>query len=499
MNTKNYRDTLKSTSLFASVQIVIIAISILKSKTVAIWLGPYGLGIISIFSSITSMLYSITNLGLSSSSVKFVAEKNTNNIELHQVIVALRRWAFATGLIGMILTIVFSNTISEYAFKNNSHVVSFIFLSVVVLLNGLSYVNLAIIQGVQKLKVLAQANICAALISFVVSVPLYYYYGTKSIVLTLVLSAISLFVITEYLMRKYSIVQKGEAISFKNSWLLGLQPIKLGLMISFSFIAVTVAEFLIKTFIAKYGGLDDVGLYQAGWTLNATYLGMVFTAMSTDFFPKLSLIASNISEVKTKVNQQAEISLLLLGPLISIMIVSLPFIVQLFFSKDFLEMVTMTRLMLFGSFLRAGSWAISFIFLAKGNGKLYLFNELSVKAFTIPIYLVLYYYYGLEGIGYAYIIDQLFYLVWVSVAAWLKYNFYYTFEFYKLLVTIGFFSFLPFLAMQFESRSNHLLVVSVFSILVVVIFSLVNLNIRIGIVEMIKNKLRKSKNDFNEE
>ncbi len=68
--------------------------------------------------------------------------------------------------------------------------------------------NLAIIQGTQKLKTLAIANIYAALAGFAISVPLYYFFGTKSIVLSLVLAAFSLFLITEYYFRKNNFVDK---------------------------------------------------------------------------------------------------------------------------------------------------------------------------------------------------------------------------------------------------------------------------------------------------
>lgn len=397
-------------------------------------------------------------------------------------------------MIGMLLTIILSPKISQLTISSNANIWSIIFLSLIVLLNGISYVNLAIIQGTQKLKTLAIANIYAALAGFAISVPLYYFFGTKSIVLSLVLAAFSLFLITEYYFRKNNFVDKYQKQSFIDTWNLGIQPVKLGIMISISFIAVSLAEFLIKTFIGRHGGIDLVGFYQAGWTLNTTYLGMVFTAMSTDFFPRLSLSATDDSVVKIKVNQQAEISLLILGPLISIMIVALPLIIKLLFTNDFLVIVTMTRLMLFGSLLKAGSWAISFIFLAKGHGKLYLFNELSVKLVTIPIYLLLYYYYGLEGIGIAFVFDQLFYLTWVSFAAWLKYKFLYSFEFYKLLLIIGGFSILPFVLLQCGSNDKLQIIISILSIIFVICFSLFNLNKKIDFVDMVKMKLVTKKN-----
>lgn len=90
MNKDNYRNTFKSTTIFALVQLVTIVISVLKSKTVALWLGPYGLGLISLFTSITGLVYSVSNLGLSSSGVKQVAASLTDRVGLQKIIMALR-------------------------------------------------------------------------------------------------------------------------------------------------------------------------------------------------------------------------------------------------------------------------------------------------------------------------------------------------------------------------------------------------------------------------
>lgn len=492
MNNQNYRDTFKATTIFASVQLITIVIAVVKSKTVALWLGPYGLGLLSLFSSVTGMIFSISNLGIASSGVKEVASTLIDKNKLANLIISLKRWAVGTGIAGAIITIAFSPLISKLTFNSENYTLSLIFLSVVVLLNGINSVNLAIIQGTQNIRTLAVTNIYGALLGFVISVPLYYFFGIKSIVISIILTSIAIALLGEYQVRKLNLTNGQIYQSWGESWHLGKTTVKLGIMISISFIVLTISEFIIKIFMGRIGGVDAVGFYQAGWTLNTTYLGMVFTAMSTDFFPRLSVDAGNDEIVKTKVNQQAEIAMLILGPLIAIMIVSLPLIVRILFTKEFLVIVDMTRLLLFGSLLKAGSWTISFIFLAKGNGKLYLFNELAVKAITLPTYLLLFYFFGLKGIGIAFILDQLIYLIWVSVAAWINYRFNYSFEFFKILFVLGGLSLLSLLFL-FYSPSNIGLIVSIISVLIISIFSVNKLNKKMELIPLIKQKFLSGK------
>jgi O-antigen/teichoic acid export membrane protein len=194
-------------------------------------------------------------------------------------------------------------------------------------------------------------------------------------------------------------------------------------------------QFAIKTFIVRMGGLNDVGLYEAGWALNTTYLGLVFTAMAKDYYPRLSQIAGDNAQVKVMMNQQTEIALVLLAPLIIIMIVFMSFFIRLLYSAEFLAIVPMTKWLLIGALVRAGAWGTSFVFLAKGDGKLFLFNELGIKIITLPSYLLCYYWFGLVGIGYANVFNFLIYFLWVGIVAYRKYKISYSPIFWKLFIT----------------------------------------------------------------
>ena len=44
------------------------------------------------------------------------------------------------------------------------------------------------------------------------------------------------------------------------------------------------ADFLIRSYINNVANIDTVGLFNAGYMMTMTYVGMVFAAMETDFF-----------------------------------------------------------------------------------------------------------------------------------------------------------------------------------------------------------------------
>ena len=75
---QEYKNSLKATSLFGGVQVYNIIITILKSKVVALLLGPGGMGTYGLLTSTTGLITSATNFGLATSAEKDIAGANAS-------------------------------------------------------------------------------------------------------------------------------------------------------------------------------------------------------------------------------------------------------------------------------------------------------------------------------------------------------------------------------------------------------------------------------------
>ena len=91
-------------------------------------------------------------------------------------------------------------------------------------------------------------------------------------------------------------------------------------MISFSGLIAIGVSYIVRIFISNQGGISEVGLYSAGFAIINTYVGLVFTAMGTDYYPRLSAVAHSNKECKKTINQQAEMTILLLGKKLGVLI-----------------------------------------------------------------------------------------------------------------------------------------------------------------------------------
>ncbi len=180
------------------------------------------------------------------------------------------------------------------------------------------------------------------------------------------------------------------------------------------------------------GGLAQVGLFFAGFAIINNYVGMIFSAMGTDYYPRLSSVASDNKKARELMNQQGEIALLILGPILTIFIVFAIPVIQLFFSAKFIEVNEMVKWAALGVFFKAASWTMGFLFLAKGNSPLFLKKEIFIHSINLLLNILGYYLNGLTGLGISFLVIYILNFIVIFILVNRKYDFYYFKEFRKI-------------------------------------------------------------------
>lgn len=480
---------MKATSIFGGVQVIQILVTIIQSKAVAVLLGPAGMGINSLLNSTIQLVQGLTNFGLKTSAVKNVAEANGtgNPRRVYVIITVLQRWVWITGLLGAFLTLILSPWLSELTFGNRDYTIAFIWISISLLFNQINSGQMVVLQGLRKIRYLAKANLTGAFLGLFVSLPLYYFWGVDGIVPVIIATSIANMLLSWYFARKIKI-EKVE-VSRQTTITEGKQMLTMGFMLSLSGLMTIGAAYLLRIFISNTGGVDQVGLYSAGFAIINTYVGMVFTAMGTDYYPRLSSVAVDNSKAKQTINQQAEITILILAPILAIFMVFINWAIILLYSTKFTNVNSMIQWAALGMFFKAASWSIAFIFLAKGASKLFFWNELTANVYLLGFNLLGYKYGGLDGLGISFLIAYVIYFIQVFLVARLKYSF--SFEkalikifLIQLLIGIG-----SFLIMKFTIKPFSYILGSVF-ILISVTYSSLELNKRLDLKNLL-NRFRR--------
>lgn len=490
--TSSYRSIFKATSLFGGVQIWKILINIIKQKFIAILLGPTGMGISGLFLSATSFVESFTAMGLSTSAVKNVAEAGaTGDVQrINKVVATLRKLVWITGLLGTFVVVLLSPVLSKSSFGNYDYTIPFIFLSVTLLFHQLSAGQSVLLQGLRRLRHLAVSGVLGSLFGLFFSIPIYYFFGVRGIVPTLILDSVTTVLLTWYFARKIPI--DCPKMTLRETIMEGKNMIGMGLSMSLTNILTLGIAYLLRVYIARVGGTDQVGLYTAGFAIVNTYIGMVFSAMSTDYYPRLSSVNTDNLKCRELINQQAEIATLLVAPLALVFILFAPLIIKLLYTDSFLGVVSFMQLCMLGMLFKAGSWSISFVFLAKSDMRQFIFNEVLIKVINVPMYLLSYKYYGLFGMGAAYILNYLFYMILVYVVSKRKFDFAFSYAYKKQLFVYAVLLTTSFLTIILLSNKVVSYSVSSLCVIVGVTYSLYKLNYYLNFKGLVKGFLARN-------
>lgn len=394
----SYSHILKYTGIFGGVQGLNILIGVVRNKLVAMILGPEGMGLMSLFNSTIKLVSDSTNLGISMSAIRDISEAYEQGAEekVRHIVKLIRMWSLLTALLGMFICVALSPLLNKWTFTWGDHTLHFILLSPVVALTAIMGGELAILKGTRQLKHLAVLSVYSMIGALVFSVPFYYIWREQAIVPSLlVIALVQLLFTILYSYRLFPLRLSSNAKMIGE----GMGMVKLGIAFVLSGVLGSGAEFVIRSYLNNIGDLTIVGLYNAGYMMTMTYAGMVFQAMETDYFPRLSAVRGIGDEMNLVVNRQIEVSILLVSPLLVAFIVGAPLLLPLLYSGKFMPVIGMMKITLLAMYVRAITLPIEYIALSKGDSKSYLFLELiydvAVVAFVILGYQVL----GLTGTG----------------------------------------------------------------------------------------------------
>lgn len=426
-----YRSIFRSTSLFGGVQAYEILIRIVQSKFIAILLGPLGVGIQGLFSSGIDVVRQLTSFGLAQSAVKDISEANAtgDNHQVARTSTVLKKLVWITGLLGLLCAIIFSPLLSKYAFGNHDYTIPFMFLSSTLFIDQLCSGQKVLLQGLRKLKDLAKASAIGSTVSLLVSVPLYYLFGVRGIVPTLILNSLATFLLALFFSRKIHLEKV--TISIDDVFKEGKSMLKMGIALSISSILISLCSFVLRGYIRGCGGEEEVGLFAAGFAIINTYVSMIFTAMGTDYYPRLAAISDDNKSCKVMVNQQAEIGVLILSPLLAICIIFMPLVIYILYSNKFAGANEYVSWAALGMMLKMASWCIAYQFVAKGESRVFIINEVSQNAYTLCLNILGYHLFGLEGLGISFVLCQGLYLIQVYIVAHIRYGFSFNVSFYR--------------------------------------------------------------------
>lgn len=424
----SYRQIVKATSIFGGVQVFSIIISVLRAKIIAVFLGAAGMGISGLFYSAMALIGVASNFGLDTSAVKSLSA--TTNVSREISIV--RRLAWISGILGAVLTIVFSAVLSRLTFGNTDYTLAFVWIALAVLIKQLSVGQLAILQGLRKIELLAKANLAGSFFGLLAGVPLYYFFRIDAIVPAILVSVAVGFIVNAYYVSKLDVVR--DKVNTGQALKEGRPMLSLGLSLGFITIITALAGYALQIYISHRGGLQQTGFFTAGFAIINSYVGLVFNAMASDYFPRLSAVSHDSGQTREIVGQQSFTAILIITPIVAFFMLLAPFIVQILYSKEFMPIVLFVSWGMLGMLFKAVSWSMGYVLIARSDSKLFMATSIGFNSVFLANNIAGYYFYGLEGLGISFLVNHILHFAVLKVIVRNRYGFYFDASFYKIFV-----------------------------------------------------------------
>ena len=410
---KTYGQILKSSALIGGSSMVNVCFRIVRTKAMALILGPTGFGLLGLYDSIAELTRSLAGMGVKNSGVRQIAEAvgagDTQCIA--RTVTTLRRVAFCTGGLGALLLMILSQPVSRLTFGDDKHTAAIALLALAVFFSDVSDGQAALVQGMRRISDLARMSIWGAFYGTVFSIPIVYFLGERGVVPSLVCVA-AMGILTSWWYARKIQVEKVTAglreVMAETSALL-----KLGFVFMASGLMTMGSTYLVRVIVLRKLDVEAVGFYSAAWGFGGLYVGFILSAMGADFYPRLTAVARDNSECNRLVNEQSEVGLLIAGPGLLATLAVAPLVIQLFYSDKFGPAVEILRWICLGMLLRVVSWPMGFMLIAKGRGTLFFWTELLSNLVYLGLIWLGVVTYGLKGAGMAFF--GLYVLYWLGL------------------------------------------------------------------------------------
>ncbi|RTL97083.1 O-antigen translocase [Ancylobacter aquaticus] len=398
--------------VMGSAQAVNILISIVRTKVLAVLLGPSGVGLLSIYNTLLQMIGQTAGLGMQSSGVREIASSRGEEATLSRV----RRVLFAAhlvqGAIAMLVVWLMRGQIATWLFGNAERAAEVGLIGVAILFSLLGASQTALLQGMRRINNLGRVTVIGAFAGTAAGLAAVWIQGESGLIWLVVVQPLAVVLVALYYTRqlpKPSFTRP----SLAETWQIWKAMAKLGGAFMLGGLATAATLLLVRRHIAQELGLDAAGQFAAAWGITMTYVGFLLGAMGADYYPRLAgVIRDRVTAVRL-MNDQAQLSLAIGGPVLLLLIGLGPWAISLLYSAEFGPAVTLLQWQTVGNVFKLASWAMSFSIVAAARPKAYLVMELSFNIVFLIMVLALLPRIGLEVTAYAFVLG---YFVYFSTA-----------------------------------------------------------------------------------
>lgn len=414
----SYRQILRATSIIGGASVINVLVGLLRTKAAALLLGPTGVGLVGLLQNLIAAVAVVSALGFGSVGARQIAEAAGRGDE-GSVAAARRAIFWGTLIMAVVGTSAFwllRDTFAKRILGDPSQADDIGWLALGVGLTVAAGSQAALFSGLRRIGDIGRVTVSSAVLSTVLGIAALWLWGSRAVPLFILATPFSSFVIGALYAARLPRVQTSHTPwpQLMVQWR-GL--VRLGIAFTATGLIATSGQLVVRTIVQHRLGSDALGQFQAAWVISMTYISFVLSAMSTDYYPRLTASIYDHAAVNRMVNEQTEVALYLAGPVFLAMIATAPWVIELLNSSKFAEAAVVLRWQVLGDILRLACWPMGFIILASGDGRAFMLTESLATGSFVALTWIGLPYVGVQATGLAFIG---MYATYLSTVHWLS-------------------------------------------------------------------------------
>jgi len=378
----------ESTLIMGASSVVVLLVDIVRSKVLAVFLGPTGMGSLSVLNQFHTLAVSLIGLGLSAGLVKYVAVYNSEgNIQsVRSMLVTSFRAILGCAFVVCALTLILRVPMAKWLLDDPGQASFLAVYAVALPLAAYPLVAGSLLQGLQRITTLARISVGRSLLSLALIVPLVLAYRLEGAVYgVLVTTGVHLLLCYRVLRREaesYRVFQPqgGDRGVVKTLLPYGATSLTIGAI-------YCVSLLLIKVIIVQRLGLEMNGIFQPVFALTMAYPTLVLSAMSTYAYPRLCEL-SGADRITAELNGNLRVVLLLIVPIMFVMLLAREPIVVFLYSARFREAADYLPVQIISDFFKTLNWVFGLFLLPTGRLRAFLWLNATIDILVVLLSLI---------------------------------------------------------------------------------------------------------------
>ncbi len=387
--------------LLGSSSVVEMILTIIRTKILAMILGPAGIGLAGILNHIMATVSIFFEMGTGTSATRSVAATlPAQRRRIGRLLTVIILLGIVLGAVGAVSVFFAATPIAVVMFSDAGQAWLIQLLAVGVLFTVAGGIQRAFINGLRRYQDLARITIFSSLIGTVASIAIAWYYQFEGIIVYVIAVPLINSVITFYYVMKTRYLPA--AVCYTTIKKETSAMLKLGLPVMLSVLIDSAVILYVRGQVMNTLGLEAVGLFQVAWAITGIYVGFILTAMMKEYYPRLTALVRSNTLTNTAVNQQMVIAIWLTTPLLLGVAALAPLMVTVLYSDEFLPIVDTLRWMALGTVLKVMAWSMGFVWVARGKGRYVIADSVLWSIVFVAGVALVIDYVGMTGIGWVY-------------------------------------------------------------------------------------------------